>query len=106
MLVGIEPEGSEYLFVTGVRNPAVWADPADKTLWDEGEQAAIKVIPRNPEVVEVADRAGGIRAMQRAENQDAGQRGADADPGSFVIANLADHDDVGILAEHRPQSFA
>ena len=34
------------------------------------------------------------------------ERGADADPGGLIVADLADHDDVGVLAEHRPQPFA
>ena len=34
------------------------------------------------------------------------ERGADADPGGLVVADLADHDDVGVLAEHRAQALA
>ena len=49
---------------------------------------------------------GAVRAVQGAEDQDAGEGGADADPGGLVVADLADHDDVGVLAEHRPQALA
>ena len=73
---------------------------------NDGQQAARKLVAGDAEVVKIADRARRVRPVQSAENQHARQRRADADPGGFVVANLADHDDVGVLAEHRPQAFA
>ena len=41
--------------------------------------------------------------MDRAEDEHPGHRGADADLGGLLVADLADHDDVGVLAEQRLQ---
>ena len=42
--------------------------------------------------------------MQRGEHQVAGQRGLDRHFGGFQVADLADHDDVGVLPQQRAQA--
>jgi hypothetical protein len=37
--------------------------------------------------------------VQRAEDQVAGERRADGDFGGLLVADFADHDDVGVLAQ-------
>ena len=41
--------------------------------------------------------------MQRAEDEVAGERRLDGDLGGLEVADLADHDDVGILAQEGAQ---
>ncbi len=89
-----------------VGDPAIGADLADQALRDDRQQAVGELVAGDAEVVEVADRARRVGAVDRAEDEHAGQRGADADPGGLVVADLADHDHVGVLAEHRPQALA
>ena len=49
------------------------------------------------------DGRAGVVGVQGAEDQVAGQRGLDGRPGGLLVADLADHDDVGVLPQQRPQ---
>ncbi len=46
---------------------------------------------------------GRVVGVQGGEHQVAGQRGLDGDLGGLVVADLADHDDVGVLAQEGAQ---
>ncbi len=46
---------------------------------------------------------GRVVGVERGENEVAGERGADCDLRGLEVADFADHDDVGILAEHMAQ---
>jgi hypothetical protein len=46
---------------------------------------------------------GRVVGVERREHQVAGERGLDADLGGLEVADLADHDDVGVLAQERAQ---
>ena len=50
--------------------------------------------------------AGGVVRVQRREDEVAGERGLDRDLGRLGVADLADHDDVGVLAEDGAQAVA
>ena len=45
----------------------------------------------------------GVVGVDRREHEVAGQGGAEADLGGLLVADLADHDDVGVLPQERPQ---
>ena len=46
---------------------------------------------------------GRVVGVQRREHQVAGERGLDGDLGGLEVADLADHDDVGVLAQEGAQ---
>ena len=48
-------------------------------------------------------RAGGVVGVDRREHEVAGERRVDRDLGGLAVADLADHDDVGIVAQERAQ---
>ena len=50
------------------------------------------------------ERAGGVAGVQRREHEVAGERGLDRDVGGLAVADLADHDHVGVGAQHRAQA--
>ena len=102
----VELQRHDLLLAGRVGDAAIRTDPADQPLRDDRQQAAGELVAGDAEIVEVADRARRVGAVERAEDQDAGQRGADADPGRLVVADLADHDDVRILAKHRAEALA
>ena len=45
-----------------------------------------------------------VRCVQRGQDEVAGQRGLDGDPGRLDVADLADQDHVGVLAQDRLQA--
>ena len=47
---------------------------------------------------------GGVVGVQGGENHVAGQRRLHGDLGGLAVADLADHDDVRVLAQDRPQA--
>ncbi len=54
-------------------------------------------------VDEAGDGAGGVVGVHGGEHEVAGERGLDRDLGGLLVADLADHDDVGVLAEEGAQ---
>jgi hypothetical protein len=58
---------------------------------------------RHPHVGEAHQRRGGIVGVQRRQQQVAGLRGLHRDLGGLEVADLADHDDVRVLPQERPQ---
>ena len=48
--------------------------------------------------------AGGAVGVQRTEDQVAGQGGLDRQLGGFFVADLADHHDIGVLAQDTAQA--
>ena len=52
---------------------------------------------------QAGDRRGGVVGVQRGEHQVAGERGLDRDLRGLAVADLADHDHVGVGAHHRAQ---
>ena len=48
--------------------------------------------------------AGGVGGVQRGQHEVAGERRLDGDPGGLHVADLADQDDVRVLAQDRAQA--
>ena len=44
-----------------------------------------------------------VRGVQRREDEVSGQRRLDGDAGGLDVSDLADEDDIGVLAQDRPQ---
>src|SRR6266567_461244 len=57
-------------------------------------------------VVHAGDGAGGVITMHRAEHLVAGEGGFDGDFGGLRVADFADHNDVGILAQDGAEGIA
>ena len=71
MLVRVELQAEEHLLIGREGDPAIGADLADQALGDDRQQAAGELVAGDAEVVEVADRAGRVGAVERAEDEDA-----------------------------------
>ena len=69
---------------------ALGGGEADGGLGEEGLDA---------HVGQTGEDAGGVVGVQGAQDEVAGERRFDGDVGGLVVADLADHDDVGILAQ-------
>ena len=82
---------------------AVFADAAHEPLRHRADERRRDEKGLDTEVDQARDRRRRIVGVQRRENEVAGQRGLNGILRGFLIANLADHDDVGILAEDRSQ---
>ena len=54
-------------------------------------------------VDQTGDRARRVVGVQRGEHEVAGQRGLDGDLGGLLVADFADHDDVGVLPQEGAQ---
>ena len=57
-----------------------------------------------PISIEAGDRRRRVVGVQRREDEVAGERGLDGDLRRLAVADLADHDDVGVGAHHRAQA--
>src|SRR5262249_46490487 len=79
---------------------AVRADLADEPLGHDAFDRGGDQERLDAEVAKAGDGRGGVVSVQRAEHQVAGERGLHGDLGGFQVANLADQDDVRVLAEN------
>ena len=78
-----------------MRRTRRWATTADDRRRDEEGLDA--------HVEEAVQRGGGVGGVQRREHEVAGQRRLHRDPRGLDVADLADQDDVGVLAQDRLQ---
>jgi hypothetical protein len=78
---------------------------AQQPLCNDAVEAVGDEHRREFELAKQVDGGGGVAGVQRAQHLRAGQRRAGCDVRRFRVANLADHDDVRILAEHAAQRF-
>ena len=72
---------------------------ADQALREQPDQRRGDQERLDPHVDQAGDRAGGVVGVERGEHQVAGERGAGWRSRRFRVADLADHDDVGVLAQ-------
>jgi len=79
------------------------ADSANKSLGYYPGESAGHEERRYPHVQQPRDRARRVGRVDRREYQRAGDSGSHRDLGGLSIADLADHHDVWILSQHRPQ---
>ena len=78
---------------------AVRAQAAYQPLGDHADQCRPQQVRCHAEVDEAGDGAHRIVGVQGREHQVPGQRGLGGDLGGFQVTNLADHDDVRVLAQ-------
>ncbi len=77
---------------------------ADDAAQDAGEDRAhLRLLDRREELDQAADRLGRVDRVHRREDEVAGLGGLQRRLGGLAVAQLADQDHVGVLAEHAPQ---
>ena len=86
------------------RLAAIGTEPADEPLGEHrpdrrGDQERLDLHVAKP-----GDRADGVVGMDGGQDEVPGQGGLDGDVGRLAVANLADHDDIRILAKDRPKA--
>src|SRR5690606_13836254 len=82
---------------------AVSADAPGETLGEHQVYAGRDQERLNAHVQQAADGGGRVVGVQGGEHQVAGERRLDRDLRGLEVSNLADHDDVGVLAKERAQ---
>src|SRR5512133_1256946 len=82
---------------------ALLAEDTDEPLGEDAAEGRGDEEGLHAHLDEARDGAGGVVGVDRGEDEVAGQRGLDRDLGRLEVADLADHDDVGVLPEERPQ---
>ena len=82
-----------------VGGTAAGADAADETLGEHGLERGGDEEGLHSHVHEAGDRAGGVIGVQGGEHEVTRKRGLDGNLGGLQVADLAHHDDVGVLAE-------
>ena len=86
------------------RLAAIDTQPAYQTLGDDDPHGARQSGTARRPCEQTGQTGGGVIGVQRAEHQVAGQGGLDGQVGSFAVTDLADHDDVRVLAQQGPQA--
>ena len=84
---------------------AMLAQAAHQALCHDPIQRRGQKIVLDPHVEQPGQRAGGVVGVQGREHQMAGQRRLDRDLRGLQIADLADHDHVRVVAQHRAQDM-
>ena len=106
-LGGIDAEDGERVAQLGAVDRlgpgAGGAQPADEALGDDQLDGRGHEEGLHAHVDQARVGAGGVVGVDGAEHEVAGERGADGDLRRVEVADLADHDDVGILPEHVAQ---
>ena len=87
-----------------VATPGARAEPAQQPLAEDRQQAAPQHVGLDAHVQQPAQGLDGAAGMERAQQQVAGQRGLQGGLGRGAIADLADHDDLGVLPHEEPQA--
>ncbi len=82
---------------------AMGAEPAGESLGDDQRHGRGDIVRRHAHVDEPRQGLRGIVGVQGGEHQVAGLGGLDGDLGGLEVPDLADHDDIGVLAQERPQ---
>ena len=83
---------------------AVRAELAGQALGDDAVDGRGGEEGLDSHLREPGDRARGVVGVKRREHHVPGQRGLDRDPRGLGVADLADHDDVGVGAQDRAQA--
>jgi hypothetical protein len=75
------------------------ADGPRQTLGHDAHDRAGEQVPLDAHVHEAGHGAGRVVGVERREHQVPGQRGLHRDARRFLVADLADHDDVRVLSQ-------
>ena len=86
-----------------VRLAAVGAELARESLREHGRDRRAGQERLDAHLAEARDRGGRVVRMQRREDEVPREGGFDRDLGGLRVADLPDHDHVGIRAQDRPQ---
>ena len=86
-----------------IRLLALLADPARQTLGDDAVDRGGDQEGLDAHVEQTVDRRGRVVGVQGREHHVAGERGLDGDLRGLEVANLTDHDDVGVLTQEGAQ---
>ena len=82
---------------------AVLADPGGQSLGQHADDGRRDHVGGDADFHEAHDRLGGGVGVKGGEDQVAGEGRLRGDPGGFQVADLADEDDVGVLAQQGAQ---
>jgi hypothetical protein len=83
---------------------AVGADLAHQALGEDADDGGGGQKRLDPHLHQAGQGAGGIVGVQGRKDHVTGQRRLHGDFGGFAVADLADHDDVRVLAQDRAQA--
>jgi len=97
------PQQPQLRFLRGMRLFAFFADPPHQPLRHDGPDGRGHQEGLDADVDQARHRTGRVVRMQGTEHQMARQRGIHRDLRGLVVADFTDHDDVGRLAQDRPQ---
>jgi len=86
------------------RHRAGWAQPAHQPLGHHRAEAAADGVRLDAHVEQAADDLAGAAGVKRGQGQVTGQGGLERDLGRGPVADLADGDDLGILAQQGAQA--
>src|SRR5690348_4850276 len=103
-LRGIESGFGQFLRAEPLGPFAVVADHANQSLRHDAIERGDEVVRFDAHVDEAADDVGHVVGVDRGEDQMAGESGLDGDLRGFLVANFADHDFVGIVAQDGAQA--
>src|SRR5258708_24792533 len=101
---GIEAAFGQFLRRIFLGSFAVGADHAHQALGHDAIERGNKVIWLDAHIDEAADDVGNVVSVHGGENQVAGERGLDGDLRGFLVANFANHDLVGVVAQNVAQA--
>ena len=86
------------------RRAARRAGAADEPLRQHAGDRRGDQVRLDAHVEQARQRARGVVRVERREHQVAGERGLERDLDRLAVADLADQDDVGVLAQDRAQA--
>src|SRR6266851_4972705 len=101
---GIESRFRQLFRGMFLRPLAIRADYADETLRHDAVERGNKVVRLDAHVDEAPDDVGYVVGVHGSEHQMPGERGLNGDLRGFLVADFADHDFVGIVAQDGAQS--
>src|SRR3989338_9567345 len=81
----------------------LWVERAQETLRHRDRHGRTEGLRVRVEVCKPREGARRIVGVQGREDEMAGERGLDGDVGRLAVADLADHDDVRVLAHNRAE---
>ncbi len=101
---GIEAAGDEHFVVVVDGADAVLADGADEALGQDAVERGDEVVGFDAHVEEAAEDVDDVVGVDGGEDEVAGERGVDGDLRGFLVADFADEDLVGVVAEDGAQA--
>src|SRR6267154_2395677 len=101
---GVETGFRQFFRGVFFRAFAILADHANQTLGHDAVQRGHKIVGLDAHVDKAADYVGDVVGVNSGKDQMAGERGLNGNLSGFLVANFADHDLVGIVAQDGTQA--